>query len=88
VRIAGEWRKLGIEPRELYTHADGLLFHLAGKLGTVPGSGEHYFRVDDPRRPEYVQKLDLLAPLPGSAHTPQHRVVKGLLSAGARLLAV
>ena len=88
LRIIEQWRTLGIDPRELFRHADHLLFHLAGKLGRVPGSGAYYFRVDDPRQPEYVEKLDLLAPLPGSEQTAQHRLMRGLVSAGARLLAV
>jgi hypothetical protein len=88
VNMIEQWRAVGLEPRELFSYVDGLLVHLAEKLGRVPGSGEYYFRVDDPRGPYYAQKLDMVAPLPGATPTPQHRVIKGLLSAGMRLLTV
>jgi hypothetical protein len=85
VRILDQWRTLGLDPRALITEADGMLLHLARKLGTVPGTGDCYFRVDDPNARDYHKKLDLLLPQAGEHERP-HRVLLGLMNMGARLL--
>jgi hypothetical protein len=86
VRIVHHWRTLGLEPRELVASADGMLIHLARKLGTVPGTDRFYFKVDDPRAPDYHEKLDWLLPLPESVPTQQTRWFRSMLGLGARAL--
>ncbi|HKP60834.1 MAG TPA: ferritin-like domain-containing protein [Polyangiales bacterium] len=86
VRTAHHWRTLGLEPRELVRSADGMLLQLARKLGTVPGTDRFYFKVDDPRAPDYHKKLDWLLPLPETPHSPQTRWVYAMLGLGARTL--
>jgi hypothetical protein len=86
VRIVQHWRTLGLEPRELLRAADGMLIHLARKLGTVPGTDDFYFSVDDPRAPDYHEKLDLLFPLPETRPSQQNRWFRGMLGVGARAL--
>jgi hypothetical protein len=86
VRIVHHWRALGLDPRELVASADGMLIHLARKLGTVPGSDQFYFSVDDPRASDYHKKLDLLFPLPGGLPSQQNRWFRGMVGLGARAL--
>ena len=88
IRYVKQYRSLGLEPRELMRRADALLFSLVEKLGPVPGTGEPYLRVDDPREPDYEKKLELVLPLPGSSKPPLTRVLEGLVEFGARTLPV
>jgi hypothetical protein len=80
------YRALGLEPRELFRKADGMLHGLASKLGTIPGTNQPYFRTDDPARPDYVEKLDLLMPAAGATASRGSRWLVGLITAGARAL--
>lgn len=87
VRAVKHYRALGLEPRELFRTADGMLTNLAGKLGNVPGTSQRYLPTDDPADPDYEKKLDLLLPLPGTTPSPYNRLLRGLVDAGARALA-
>jgi hypothetical protein len=88
MRYIKQYRSLGLEPRELMRRADGLLFGLVEKLGPVPGTNEPYLRVDDPRQPNYEEKLDLVLPVPGSPKPRLTRVLERLVEFGARTLPV
>jgi hypothetical protein len=87
LRAVEHYRALGLEPRELFRGADGLLTTLARKLGTVPGTGEPYLRTDDPEDPAYARKLELLFPLPGTTPSRAARVLRRLVETGARAFA-
>lgn len=80
------YEALGLDPRELFRRADGLLTTLAEKLGNVPGTNERYFRTDDPKDPEYEKKLAFL--FPKAEPSGASRLVKSLLSLGSRTLPV
>ena len=86
MKIAPHYRKLGIEPRELVRRADAMLTEIGEKFGTIPGTNHPYFRFDDPRKPGYERKLDLLFPLSGDEQKLGPRVVQGLIHGGSRLL--
>jgi hypothetical protein len=62
LRAVGHYRALGLEPRELFRMADGLLTGLSKKLGNIPGTNEPYFRTDDPEHPSYQKKLEMIFP--------------------------
>ncbi len=85
VRVIQHYQTLGLDPRELFRSADGLLSNLSKKLGTVPGTGEPYFRTDDPTHPDYEKKLELLFPKPGAAPTTAARVLRHVTDFGARV---
>jgi hypothetical protein len=80
------YRALGLDPRELFRRADGMLTGLAEKLGTIPGTDKPYFRTDDPARPDYHEKLDLLMPRLGDARSTRSRWLLRLITSGARAI--
>ncbi len=80
------YQALGLDPRELFRSADGMLTGLAQKLGTIPGTDQPYFRTDDPTRPDYDEKLELLMPLDGGGVSPRSRWLVRLITVGARAL--
>jgi hypothetical protein len=81
------YRVLGLDPREIIRAGDRMLTGLSRKLGTVPGTNVPYLKTDDPDGPDYHEKLDFIMPLPGQSVSTGTRVFRGLVSAGARLLA-
>jgi len=87
VNTLPHYETLGLDPRELFRRADGLLTNLAEKLGNVPGTNQRYFRTDDPRDPAYDEKLALLLPQPGEK-SGASRAIRGLVDLGARYLPV
>jgi hypothetical protein len=84
LRAVDHYRTLGLDPRELFRLADGLLTNLSGKLGTVPGTGEPYFRSDDPADPRYEKKLDFIFPKEGSSRPASARLFLRAVALGAR----
>jgi hypothetical protein len=86
MRYIPHYHALGLDARELMRRADALLSSLSRKLGTVPGTGRPYFRVDDPADDDYDQKLDFVLPKPGAASPPLSRVLFSLVDLGARAL--
>jgi len=86
MRYVQHYRALGLDPRELFRRADTMMCGLAEKLGRVPGSGELYFRVDDPRQPDYAAKLDTIFPAPGQPETALARALRKVVDFGSNLL--
>jgi hypothetical protein len=89
ISIARDTRSLdvlGLDPRELFRSADGLLTSLGERLGPVPGTDQLYFRTDDPSRPEYEKKMTLLFPPAGQKPSIGVQLFFGLLDLGARVL--
>ncbi len=82
----GHYRALGLDPRELFRKADGMLTQLSRKVGTIPGTDEPYFRTDDPEAPGYDAKFELLMPLPGAPRSTGSRWLGWIVAAGARAL--
>ncbi len=85
VNAVGHYHELGLDPRDLFRRADGLLTNLAEKLGNVPGTNQRYFRTDDPKHPDYDKKLQLLFPETG-AESSASRTLRSLVALGARSL--
>lgn len=86
VRAIDHYRTLGLDPRELFRMADGMLTNLSGKLGNVPGTDEPYLRTDDPSHPSYEKKLDFVFPLAGTRRPPAVRLFGSVIDMGARAL--
>ena len=87
LRGARHYRALGLDPRDLFRRADGLLSNLSRKLGRAPGTGRPYFHTDDPSDPAYERKLELLLPSPGAPVSRTARVLQRVVDFGARVLA-
>lgn len=87
VRFIEHYRALGLDPRQLFRRADVLLHGLGEKLGRVPGTGEPYFRTNDPTAPGYDAALDFILPPPGTDPGPLGRAFKKAVDLGARALA-
>jgi hypothetical protein len=87
MRYVQHYRQLGLEPRDLMRRADGILVGLAEKLGKVPGTDHYYFRVDDPRDPDYAEKLATVLPAPGAPAPVVARALRAVVELGARVLA-
>jgi hypothetical protein len=88
VKNLPHYETLGLDPRDLFKRADGLLTNLAEKLGNVPGTDQRYFRTDDPRDPRYEEKLRLLFPEPGATRNGAATAIRGLVDLGSRYLPV
>jgi hypothetical protein len=86
LRYLRHYRALGLEPRDLIRRADKMMYELAQKLGTVPGTDEPYFRTDDPSLPEYEEKLDRLFPRDGTEPSRDARILLRVLDFGAATL--
>jgi hypothetical protein len=86
MRYIEHYRALGLEPRDLMRRADGILVGLAEKLGKVPGTDHYYFRVDDPRAPDYAEKLAMVLPESGVPARPVARALRSVIELGARVL--
>ena len=87
VRAIEHYRTLGLDPRELFRKADGLLTSLARKLGNVPGTRQPYLRTDDPAHPDYEKKLDFVFPREGTEPVPMAKLLTRVVEFGARALA-
>jgi hypothetical protein len=88
IRFIGHYRTLGIDPRDLFRRADRMLHELSRKLGSVPGTGEPYFRTANPSDPQYERNLDYVLPRDGVAPPPGARAFRHVLDVGVRLLPV
>jgi len=87
IRAVEHYRTLGLDPRELFRQADGMLTSLAAKLGTIPGTSDPYLRTDNPADPDYARKLDLVLPLPGCRPSAVTHLLRRVADLGARALA-
>jgi hypothetical protein len=85
LRAVEHYRTLGLEPRELFRMADGLLTSLSEKLGNIPGTDEPYFRTDNPEHPSYQKKLELIFPK-GEKQAQNARWLRTITELGARAL--
>jgi hypothetical protein len=85
VRAIEQYQTLGLDPRELFRQADGLLTNLSGKLGNVPGTNEPYFRTDDPSDPAYERKFDVVFPDASRPH-PAAKLFSTVVGLGARAM--
>jgi hypothetical protein len=88
LRYIPHYWALGTDPRDLFRRADRLLHELSNKLGSVPGSGEPYFRTVDPSNPDYERNLDIVIPREGVEPPPGARALRRLLDIGEWLLPV
>jgi hypothetical protein len=83
-RAIAHYQTLGLDPRELFRKADGLLTNLAGKLGNVPGTNEPYMRTDDPAHPDYERKFALV--FPSDDPPPMAWLLRNVIAFGARVM--
>jgi len=86
IRFIPHYRTLGVEPRDLFHRADRMLHDLSRKLGTVPESGEPYFRTVDPAAPDYERNLDFVLPRAGTPPPPGARAFRRFIDVAARWL--
>jgi hypothetical protein len=86
LRYLHHYRTLGLEPRDLFRRSDKMLHELSQKLGTVPSTGEPYFRSKDPKAPGYEEMLDRLFPPAGAEPSSDARILMGLIDFGAATL--
>ena len=86
VRFLDHYRTLGLDPRDLIRSADKMLHELSQKMGTVPGTGEPYFRTADVSEPGYEERLDWIVPRPGARTQRMARFVRAVIDLGARTL--
>jgi hypothetical protein len=86
LRYLRHYRTLGLEPRDLIRRADKMIHELSQKLGTVPSTGEPYFRSEDPKAPGYEERLDRLFPPTGAEPSSDARILMRLIDFGAATL--
>jgi hypothetical protein len=83
LRYLQHYRMLGLEPRDLIRRGDKMLHELSQRLGSVPGTGEPYFRSEDPSAPGYEEKLDRLFPPAGAEPGRDARLLQRVIDFGA-----
>jgi len=86
IRYLHHYRTLGLEPRDLIRRGDKMIHELSQKLGTVPNTGEPYFRSEDPKAPGYEERLDRLFPPAGAEPSSDARILQRLIDFGAATL--
>jgi hypothetical protein len=86
LRLAGHYRALGAEPRDLIRSADKMLFELSEKIGPIPGTQLKFFATNPIDSPRYEKALDVILPKPGAQPTFYSRAARGIVALGARVL--
>ena len=86
LRYVHHYRALGLEPRDLIRRCDKMMHELSQKLGSVPGTGEPYFRTDDPAGPEYEARLDRFYPPEGAEPSSEAKLLQRVIDFGAATL--